>query len=1032
MVLSTPATRAPLLAKGNQIWPWLGGLILMLHALLAPALDPDKPFRHYVLDRWGIEEGLPQLSVLSITQDATGYLWLTTQNGVARFDGVRFRVFNVENTPALRANIIDETLLGSDGSLWFGSTRGLTRYHNSLWTAIDLVAGRDVVVSALANDGSGGVLVGTDQGLFRVDEQGVQPLTEDTAAIHALARIGKVIYAGTHAAVHEIRGSDLRVHALPQGTDAPAVSALLASADGLYVGTRRGLQRLVDGRWDMPDWARPLSQHRIEALFRDTDGNLWIGTTEGLYRYHPRGNLERCQTAALTASAWIAAMFEDREGNLWVGSLTHSLTRVWNGWVSRIDADQGLSDPFVWSVASDNRGTLWIGTNSGVERVDANGSVLTVTGTRELPDSSVYNLYRARDGDLLIGTRAGMARWDGRALTREPLWEPFATAGVHAVIEEDAGHLWIGTSQGLFEQVDGALRRYGPAEGLREARVRALVLSQRGELWVGSERGVYRGVDGRFRRLDQPPELTSALVTSILPWRDSQMLIATMDAGLFIGSPGNMRQITTTQGLPFGGAFALAIEGGWVYVSGPDGVYRLAVSDIDRYHLSGGSLVGDMIIQTGRNHPGALRARCCNGGAQARIAHDNGILWLPTLEGVLRVDTGRIRRSTLSPPAVAESLEHLGVTYEGSGPFRLDGSSGDVSIQFTGLALQDPSGLRFRYRLVGYDDRWRSARDRRTVYYTNLEPGSYRFEAVATSSAGLDSPQPATLRFYLVPPFYRALWFQALIGLIVAGLAVLVWLIYRRRLQAREHALELLVRQRTAELDRANERLRSANRALVEESHTDALTGLRNRRFLAHYMADWRRGRAETRPQRLAFVLIDLDHFKRINDLHGHLAGDEVLRQVAAILIEIAGTEGIPLRWGGEEFMLMMPAEAIADAARFCESVRLQISRKSLHHSGDRSSHVTASIGYALFPALADKSDADDWNVALELADAGLYLIKSSGRNGWAIVHARSHARAADFSAGFSSHLRELAAAGLVLIETSNSARTAGSAGTTG
>ena len=1032
MVLSTPAIRQSSLANYRQRWGWLCGLLLLLHGAIAAALDPDKSFRHYVLDRWGIEEGLPQLSVLAITQDATGYLWVTTQNGVARFDGARFRIFNVENTPALRANIIDETLLGSDGSLWFGSTRGLTRYHNSLWTAIDLVAGRDVAVSALANDGNGGILAGTDQGLFRIDDQGVQRVSADATAFLALARVGKVIYAGTHAAVHEIRGAQVRVHALPEGVDAPAVSAILASADGLYVGTRRGLQRLVDGKWDMPVWAQSLSQHRIEALFRDSDGNLWIGTTEGLYRHHPRGDLERCQTAALTAGAWISAIFEDREGNLWVGSLTHSLMRIWNGWVSRIDAEQGLTDPFVWSVTSDDRGTLWIGTNSGVERVDEDGSVHRETGTRELPDSSVYNLFRTGTGELLIGTRAGMARWNGRELTRDPIWEPFATAGVHAVIEEHSEHLWIGTSQGLFEQVDGKLRSYGPAEGLLEARVRALVLSQRGEVWVGSERGVYRGVEGRFRRLDQPPELTSALVTSILPWRDDQMLIATMDAGLFIGAPGNMRQITTAQGLPFGGAFALAVEGGWVYVSGPDGVYRLAVNDIDRYHLSGGSLFGDMIIQTGRNHPGALRARCCNGGAQARIAHDNGILWLPTLEGVLRVDTGRIRRSTLSPPAVAESLEHLGVTYEGSGPFRLDGSSGDVSIQFTGLALQDPSGLRFRYRLVGYDDRWRSARDRRTVYYTNLEPGSYRFEAVATSSAGLDSPQPATLRFSLVPPFYRAPWFQALIGLILVALAVLVWLIYRRRLQAREHALELLVRQRTAELDRANERLRSANRALVEESHTDALTGLRNRRFLAHYMADWRRGRGENRPQRLAFVLIDLDHFKRINDLHGHLAGDEVLRQVAAVLIEISGADGIPLRWGGEEFMLMMPAESIPDAARFCENVRLQISRKSLHHSGDRSSHVTASIGYALFPALADNSDADDWNVALELADAGLYQIKSSGRNGWAIVNARSHARAADFSAGFSSHLRELAAAGLVVIETSHGARMPGGAITTG
>ncbi len=1021
---STLPVRQPTRRAGSRTgWIWLLAIAALLQSLTALALDPDKPFRHYVFDHWGIEEGLPQLSVLSITQDATGYLWLTTQNGVARFDGVRFRVFNVENTPALRANVIDRVLHGSDHSLWFGSARGLTRHRDGIWTAIELIPGRDVAVAALSDEGDGRILVGTDQGLFRVEDGKAQLVGDGSLNILALARVGDTIYLGTHGAVHEMRGDRVRLHIHPDGGDAPAVSALLAAPDGLYVGTRRGLQRLVDGRWDPPEMAQLLRHHRIEALHRDNDGNLWIGTTEGLYRQSPRGDLEHCLAANLPASAWIGALFEDREHNLWIGSLTHSLTRSWNGWVSRIDAEAGLSDAFVWSVLSDENGTLWIGTNSGVERADADGRAQRVTSTRELPDSSVYNLYRTRAGSLLLGTRAGMARWDGRRLTRDPLWEAFATASVHAVIEEPAGHLWIATSQGLYRQEGGAVRHVGSTEGLGNLRVRALAQSNLGELWVGSERGVYRRVDARFRRLDQPPQLTSALVTAMLPWHESGMLIATLDAGLFVGAPGNIKQITTREGLPFVGAFALANEGGWVYVSGPEGVYRLAPSDIDRFQLEGGRANGDMIIQTGTGFPGALRARCCNGGAQARIAHNKGALWLPTLEGVLRIDSGRIRRSTLAPTAVAESLEHQGVTYEGAGPFQLDGRSGDLSIQFSGLALQDPAGVRFRYRLIGYDERWRSAGSRRTVYYTNLPPGRYRFEAVATSSAGLESPQAAVLRFRLVPPFYLAPWFKLLVAGAAVALAALVWLIYRRRLRAREHALELLVQQRTAELDRANERLRAANRALVEESHTDALTGLRNRRFLVQHLADWRREQEQDGQRRLAFILIDLDHFKRVNDLHGHLAGDEVLRQIASLLIDIVGSRGIALRWGGEEFLLVMPSESIVDAAEFCERLRQHVASKPLLHSGGRSIRLTASIGLAWFPALADGSDGDDWNLALELADAGLYRIKTGGRNGWAIVRPRSKADSSAFGAGFSARLAQLEAAGLVLVEASTSHR---------
>lgn len=997
----------------SSVWVWL---LLLAHP--ACALDPEKSFRHYVFDRWSIEDGMPQLSVLSMAQDSTGYLWLTTQNGIARFDGVRFRVYNIENTPALRANIVDRVHLAPDGSLWFGSSRGLTRFRDNHWSTLDLIADQDTAVTAMLNDFSGGVLVGTDQGLFRIEGEQSSRYALDGVSIRALTRVGNTLYAGGNGVVHELRTGASTALPLPGGVDAPAVNALLAAPDGVYAATRRGIYRLVDGVWDVPPWAAALAQARIESLFRDNDGNFWIGTTEGLYRYHARRGLERCQTPALEGTAWIASFYEDREGNLWIGSLTHSLSRLWNGWASRISVVDGLSDPFVWSVVADDDGALWIGTNTGIEKLAPNGELKLIASTRELPDPSVYNLFRTQQGQLLIGTRAGLAIWDGTMVRRDPLWDVLAETSVRSVVELGPENYWIATSHGLYRQDGRLLRLIGPEQGLMEPRVRALLQTQQSELWVGTERGLYLGVEERFERIADPPALARGLVTAVMPWRGSRVVVTTMDSGLFVGSPGNFRQITSDNGLPFNNAFAATTDAGWMYVTSPEGVYRIALGDLERFHLEGGRLLADMVIQTSGRHPGALRSRCCNGGAQARIARTNGSVWLPTLDGVLRMDTARIRRSSLSPPAVIESLEHLGKIYEGSEELRLDGSSGDIAVQYSGLALQDPTGLRFRYRLVGYDDRWRSAGDRRIAYYTNLAPGEYRFEAIATSSAGLDSPIAASLRFFLAPPFYRAAWFQGLAALAVLALAGLGWWAYQRRQRRREHYLEDLVLQRTADLDRANERLRSANRALVEESHTDVLTGLRNRRFLAHFMADWRRTRSGGKPQRLAFILIDLDYFKRVNDLHGHLAGDEVLRQVAGVLTEIAGPTGFPLRWGGEEFMLVIPAESIADAAAYCEDLRARIATTEFVHSGSRRSQLTASIGYALFPALADRSDGNDWNLALELADAALYLIKSGGRDGWAIVHARAHARVADFGGGFSGRLRSLSGSGLVMIET--------------
>lgn len=1008
-----------------NVWPigilqaslaWV--LCTLLPAQPLAALDPERPFADYVQDHWSLEQGMPQLSVLSMTQDATGYLWLTTQNGVARFDGVGFRNFDLRSTPELRATIIEKVLATPDGSLWFGSPRGLSRLQAGRWQSVDLAAGEDVAIHALLADGDG-LLIGSDRGLYRLEEERVELDRRIPGPVRALARVGRKVYAGGLGVVHELDGGDGTVLALPLPleSDPPLVQSLLAAPDGLYAATRKGIWRLAEGRWERPGWALDLAQSRIEALLRDSDANFWIGTTSGLYRYHPRTGLGRAHGGALAATAWIASLHEDREGNLWVGSLTHSLLRLWNGWLSRRSSESGLADPFVWSVVADDHGRLWIGTNTGVERLDPDGSIHQVVSTAGLPDPSVYNLALDSLGQLWIGTRAGLARFDGQQLHRDEAYAPLAQSGIRAFLELAPGHHWIAASSGVYEFREGSLRHHGPEQGLSEPRTRALAIAEDQQIYVGTERGLYRGREGRFSRIEEPTELSRALVTSVLPWRQGRLLVGSVDAGLFLGPPDRLRQLTSRDGLPFDSSFALAIEGSWLYVSGPEGVYRIAVADLERVLADGGSVRSDMLVHSAGSVPGALRSRCCNGGAQARLARIGSGLWLPTLDGVLRLDAERIRRSVIAPTSVIEMVEHNGQRIDASEALELDGRSGDVAIHYSGLALQDPRGLRFRYRLLGYDERWRDAADRRIAYYTNLSPGRYRFEVQATSSAGLSSTRPASLGFRLVPPFYQTPWFLALAGLPLLALAWYANRWARMRRHRRERYLEEQVRQRTGELDRLNQRLRAANRALVEESQTDTLTGLRNRRFLARHMAAWRQGDV-AQARRMALVLVDLDHFKRINDVHGHLAGDEVLAQLAEALLALAGDDGIALRWGGEEFMLVVPADTVVDAAGFCERIRRELAARTYHHSGGRSSRLTTSIGYAVYPALADRSDAGDWNLALELADAGLYAIKSSGRNGWAIVQARSRARIEDFEPGFGARIAALVDAGIVLMET--------------
>lgn len=992
------------------------GCVCAVLAPFAHGLTPTKPFRNYVIDSWSIEHGLPQLSVLSIAQDDTGYIWVTTQDGAARFDGVRFHVFDLDNTPALRANIVERVVRGDDGTLWFGTARGLSRFTGATWETVRLVdEGSDLAVTGLLPIDGNRLLVATERGLFEVEDGRALNVGVPSSTLRSVVVFNAKRYVASGNSVIEINGKQSRDLALPAGV---SVNVLASSGRAVYAGTTRGVYRLIS-TWETPPWAEPLKRTRVEAIQRDGDGNLWIGTTEGLYRYHPDRGLEHAVNSALPANSWISSIFEDREGNLWVGSLTHGLHRLWNGWSSRFSTEDGLSDPFVWSVMTTDAG-LYIGTNTGLEILRSDGRIRPITSTLSLFDASVYNIYAEHTGSILIGTRGGMARWNGEALVSDPAWATLGTAGVRAFAEPVPGRLLIASSVGLFEQRGETWRQIGADQGLSESRIRALGVDN-DSVWIGTERGLFSMRGMQVTAIKNPAAIGNALITGLHVWRDDRVVVTTSDAGLFIGGSRGFHHLNADNGLPFNNAFSALVFDTWLYVSSAEGVYRIELSELQRFEQRGGRIGVEMVLQTSGRYPGALRTRCCNGGAQARVAEFQGALWYPTLDGVVRLDTDSIRRSVVFPTAVIETVEHSGVVHDARGKLALDGRTGDVAIAFTGLAMQDPTGLRFRYRLDGYDEEWRYGDDRRVAYYTNLAPGTYTFQVMATSSALLDSRDAAEFTFRLVPPFYRAWWFRLLIVLLALALLAYLSHSYRSRQMRRERALEAQIAQRTTELNRANERLRAANRALIEESQSDALTALRNRRFLASYMADWRRSPSAQRSQRLAFAVLDIDYFKSINDLYGHLAGDEVLRQLAQVLTSAAGAEGIALRWGGEEFMLVMPAETILDSTAYCEQLRRSIAEYSYALPDGQQVRITASIGFALFPALADRSDTSDWNLSLELADAGLYHVKAHGRNGWAIVHARAHAKAADLGTSLSARLNELVASGLLLVESSRS-----------
>ncbi|MCB1590259.1 MAG: diguanylate cyclase, partial [Xanthomonadales bacterium] len=575
-------------------------------------------------------------------------------------------------------------------------------------------------------------------------------------------------------------------------------------------------------------------------------------------------------------------------------------------------------------------------------------------------------------------------------------------------------------------QEGGLLRRYTKEEGMPAVAVRGLLMLD-GRLYVGSERGLYSGLEGRFRREGSNPVLDQALVTALTLVGANKLLVGTFDDGLFLLDVTGVTPIGLAEGLPWPQVANLQVDQTHVWSSGPRGVYRFGLDELDALLRQGTPLAPEPILNEARDARGGQRLRCCNGGATSRGLILNSRLWFPSLNGLVRIDPASIRPERKPPKTVIEAVESDdGRRWLAQESLRLPEGLRDLTVRFTALSFRDPEGLRFRYRLHGFEQDWHSPGAHRMARYTNLAPGRYRFE-VDVLSGGSEQPRSTAEMVLVIPPYLtETVWFRSLVLLGILGLAAMLAAWMRRRSQQRERHLQELVERRTEELRRVNDRLRSANQALAAESLTDGLTGLKNRRFLARHLGGWRREHLlgeQPSDERLWLFLIDLDHFKAINDRHGHLAGDEMLCQFAQLLLRIAGGTGEALRWGGEEFLILMPEHALRSPEDFAERIVRAVRRADFRANEHTSVPLTASVGVASFPALADRSDLVDWALAMELADAGLYHSKLNGRDGWSRLHPAAEARYRDFGSGAGAQIEAVLEAGLARWEQSGQDR---------
>jgi len=951
------------------------GLLVLLSSSSLVALDPRKSITQYPLDHWATRDGLPLNSVRAIFQRRDGYLWIGTQEGLARFNGLWFTRVGIDNPAGTRYPDVRALLEDRFASLWVGTFgTGVARLSEGRWSVTSTKNGLpDDIVNVLYLDRAGDVWAGTNSGLARLRvDQGREPRVTSFPelggiAINAICEVEREVYwIGTmRAGLFEIRDGVVRniTSILPIRNQ--NVTTLLVDREGRrWLGTSPGGLVRVDGTSPPKSW----DLEEVHWLLEDRDGSVWAGTIAGVLRFSGEAVSVLTTREGLDDDSSLAG-YEDRDGSLWIGTSTVGVHRLRDSRFMPITEKEGLSNRFVRALYSDVDGALWAGTYGGGVCREKDGVFSCFGVSQGLSNNFVRSIAQTRDGAIWVGTLNGLNRIEGGVITRFGKADGLLDAFVRCVFVDRKGDLWIGLESGdVLVWEGGDPSRCRTHRGVARMGIVTIHEDLRGRLWVGTYGdGLFVYETSRFRRVTATDGSLPPYVYCI--WEEGATLLLGTNAGL-VCLRGNRVGPATPDEAYTGNIYGIVDDSdGNLWFTSNQGVFRVSRSALKEL-MSGSALreVGVLYDETD-GMPGSE----CNGGFPAACRRPDGTLLFPTTKGIAVLCPDTKGGPGLPPPVMLETVEldekELMIPRAGRAIF----PPGNHRLRFSFVALSylAPQKTRYQYRLEGYDEEWHGTKQVPEAIYTNLPPGEFTFRVIACDGDGVWNTSGVSFAFEIGRRFTQTIAFYVLCGLSVVTCALVGFRLRIRQLKARERQLTLLVDERTRALERANQELEHL-------SLTDKLTEIANRRGFELFLErEWRRSVREGGS--LSLIMVDVDNFKAYNDTYGHQAGDECLRQVARALKANVNRAGdLAARYGGEEFIAVLSETGAESAAVVAGRMRSAVEAlRIVHKSSQVSPYVTISLGCAS----CSPGRGHEWTSLVRAADTALYRSKQNGRN---------------------------------------------------
>lgn len=910
-----------------------------------------------------IRDGLVDTVAFAMMQDSRGFLWIGTRTGLSRFDGLEFQNYTVRD--GLAHNVVRSMCEGPDGSLYFGTENGVSILKDGVFDTLGSDLPNSSIRAVVVTD-DGVLWMGTyGGGLVRIKDGEQRIYTLEDGLPHMKIRCllegrDKSLWIGTYGGgLAQLQDDVIRSYQTGLG-DFEIRCLWEEPGGGLLVGTRRGVYRLKGDHFVPMKLGRALDREAINVIASDHRGRLWFGTREAGAFVLESGELRRFTMEDGLPDNSVTAILEDFESNLWFGTYGGGICRLGGEKVLNWEATEGFLYANVYGIAQDRKGCMWFGTNGGGVSRLCDGKFTAFTRADGLAHNKVLSVMQASDGAMWFGTLNGASRFDGNSWSTLNHLVGLAHNVVYGIAEDDRGRMLFATFGGLSILDHGHLRTLRKEDGLAGNRVN-FVLPEDGALWLATDHGLTCIRDGKARSWTTADGLASNFINYLYRDDHGALWVAT-SLGLSRFQDGKFTTWTSEDGL--------SDDSCTVILPGSDDRLWIGTNrGVDIFDGNGFSIVSSRE---------GLVSDLVNRGAGC--VDRQGNLWFGTGEGVSRFAADFKPELQNPPPIHLLEVRVFDQRLKATGGVRLDAGRNWLVFSYVGISFRRAQEIRYRYRLKGTGRPWQESK-LREVQFSSLPPGHYVFEVTARLGEGEWNRNFARFPFTIVPPIWERWWFISLVvGLLAAAVLIRIW-----GLRRRSRLLEEAVQQRTAEIEEVNERLRWL-------AHHDRLTGLVNRHFIYELIPGELSLLQRRRRQHLAaasrlgdlpclgIMLVDLDHFKRVNDRWDHMVGDEALKAVADVFRTALRDTDIICRWGGEEFLILLrdvQSHGLEESSR-----RILETMRALRFplvTGDIL-RLSCSIGWTHVP-LESELNTELWELLLKVADLNLLEAKRTGRD---------------------------------------------------